>query len=120
MHRRPANILERNISRLHSILNMLNLTLLFGTASQTRPDRIGIFWNGGKIVLGSTDLEGSLSSLKVASVVLRADEGEDDNVSGNDTDEDTLDEGVVWHNRGTGGSLNRSFVAVTGGWRKEE
>ena len=78
-------------------------------------DYIGIFRSRVNVFLGGTGLEGGLASLEVASVILRADEGEDDNVKGNDADEDTLDEGVVGYDLGTGRCLDRGCVLFTTG-----
>jgi len=61
--------------------------LVFSWASWTRVD----------LLLRSSGLEHRLSSLKVAPVVLGANEGEDDDVGGYNSDEDALDESIVWH-----------------------
>lgn len=98
---------------------MLDLALLFRSAFQTGPILDGTV-ERRKIFLGSTDLEGGLALLEVAPVFLRAEEGEDDNVSGNDTDEDTLDEGVVRYDLGTGRGLDRSFMVIATDWGKNE
>ena len=54
------------------------------------------------------------------SVVLRAEEGEDDNVDGNNADEDTLDEGVVWHGLCASRGFDRRMVLVTTDCGREE
>jgi hypothetical protein len=116
-------IREPTFSYTHSLIfDMSNVTLFLGAASQTGPilGTVEVTWDRGNILLGSTDLEGGLAPLEVASVVFRADKGEDDNVNGNDTDENTLDEGVVRNNLGTGWCLNRSFMVIPTGWGEAE
>jgi len=54
-------------------------------------------WRRVNVFLRDISLERRLASLKVASVVLGSDECEDDDVYGHTSNEDTLDQGVVWH-----------------------
>jgi len=102
-----------------SILNLLDVTLLLAAASQAGPV-VGIPLDGVDVLLGSTDLEGSLASLKVASVVLRTEEGEDDDVRGNDTNKDALNEGVVRYDLGAGRGLDGDLVLFTAGCGREK
>jgi hypothetical protein len=99
---------------------MLDVALLLRTASHARPvlSSVGVAYEVADVLFGSTRLEGRLAPLEVASVVLGTEEGEDDDVRGNDTDEDTLDEGVVGYDLATGRCLNRSGVLITTGCRK--
>ena len=60
-------------------------------------------------------MEGGLASFEVASVVLRTKEGEDDDISGNDTDKDTLDKSVVWYDLVTGLCLDSCLVLIATG-----
>jgi hypothetical protein len=88
-------------SRRHSVLNMLHVPLLFTSAPSARllciSDAISLRRGGAYVLLRSTGLECRLSPLEVAPVVLRTDEGEDNDVSGNCSNEDSLNESVVWH-----------------------
>ena len=63
---------------------------------------LSISRDGAHVFLRSAGLERSLSSLEVASVFFGTDEGEDDEIDGHDSDEDTLDEGVIRDNFRTG------------------
>lgn len=93
---------------------MLNVSLLLRTASQARPvvGTISV-WGGVDVFLRSTSLEGGLAPFEVTSVILRAEEGKDDNVSSDDTDEDTLDEGIVRYDLGTSLCLNCGGMLIT-------
>ena len=51
-------------------------------------------------------------------MILGPEEGEDDNVSGNNTDKNTLNESVVGDNLGTGGCVYRCLMMITTGWRE--
>ena len=73
---------------------------------------MGIPLGGVDILLGSTGLGGSLASLKVASAVLRTEEGEYEDVRGNDTNKNTLNEGVVGYDLGVGRGLDGGFVTM--------
>ena len=97
---------------------MLNLALLFRAASQTRPilNTVGILRDRRNVLFGSTGLECGLAPLKVATVIFGAEEGEDDNVSSNDTDENALDECIVRYDFGAGRCLNGSFVVIATDW----
>ena len=87
-------------SSLSLILNVSDSTFLLLTASKTR--LLSICWGIAQVLLGSTGLERGLASLEVASVVFGTDEGEEEEIGGDDTDEDTLDEGVIGDNFGAG------------------
>ena len=110
-------ILNKNISP--SILDLLDITLLLVAASQAGPI-VGIPLDGVDILLGSTCLEGSLASFKVASMVLRTEEGEDEDVRGDDTNKNTLNEGVVGYDLGAGRGLDGSLVLVTTSYGREK
>ena len=79
------------------------LFLLIAFASHARPlikvvNSLDLRWGRvHDVVLRGASLECSLSFLEVASVVLRAYQGEDNDVGGHGSDEDGLDECVVWH-----------------------
>ena len=62
----------------------------------------------------STGLERRLSFLEVASVVLGTDEGKEDDVCGNTSDENALDKGVIWHIFWAIRSLNRRAGVLPG------
>ena len=70
-------------------------------------DYLTFSWNGVDILLRSASLERRLAFLKVTPVVLGTNEGEDDDVGRYASDEDALDEGVVWHVFWAIWSLNR-------------
>ena len=68
------------------------------------------------ILLRGTSLECRLAFFEVASVPLRADQGEDDNVGGHGSDEDCLDEGVVWYIFWAFRSLDRCTCVFSAGY----
>ena len=111
-HRRRAAKSQPSHQVAPSIFNMQGLALLV-TCTTFRARPLGSFRNGIHVLLRSTGLERRLASLEMASVVLGPDEGEDKDVSSHDTDEDTLDEGVVRHVFGTFRSLNRCAGAIS-------
>lgn len=80
---------------------MLDVGFLLSTASHARPlsviETVGI-WDSTDVLLGSTGLECGLSSLEVTSVVLGTDDGEDKDIGSHDSDEDTLNEGIIGYN----------------------
>ena len=80
-------------------LNVLDVTFLLRTF---HAGPLSISRDGAHVLLRSASLERRLSSLKVASVFFGTDEGEDDEIDGHDSDEDTLDEGVIRDNFRTG------------------
>lgn len=49
------------------------------------------------VLLRSTGLERRLASLKVASMVFRTNEREDNDVGSHASDEDALNEGIIWY-----------------------
>ena len=63
--------------------------------------------DGVHVLLRCASLERRLTSLEVTPVVFGTDEGEDDDVDSYSTDEDALNEGVVWHVFWTVRSLDR-------------
>jgi hypothetical protein len=69
-------------------------------------DRVGVF-------LRSTNLERCLASLEVTAVVLGTYKGENDNVYGNRSDEDALNQGVIRHIFWAVRSLNRRAEVFT-------
>lgn len=83
------------------VLNAFDVTFLIFFASGNRfvrfLDTLSFLWNRVHVLLRSACLERRLSPLEVTSVVFGTDQGEDDDVDGNRTDEDALNEGVVWH-----------------------
>jgi len=100
----------------------VKVTFLLTSTSHTRPlsirDSAGFSRDRTDVLLGSTGLERRLASLKVASVVLRTDEGEDDEVDGNDSDEDTLNEGVVGNILWASRCLNRRTRVFTTSYKE--
>ena len=58
---------------------------------------LGFIRNRADVFLGSPSLERRLASLEVGSVVLGTYEREDDDVCDNTSDEDALDNGIIWH-----------------------
>ena len=101
-----------------SVFDVLDILFLltpftFHTRYLHLPDFLGFFWDRSDIFLRSTSLERRLSSLKVASVVLGAYEGEDDDICGDTSYENALDHGVVWHVFWAIWSLNRRAEVFT-------
>ena len=66
-----------------------------------------MYWYRDDFFRRSTGLERRLASLEVASVVLGADEGKDDDVCGHTSDENSLNQSVVWYVFWAIRSLNR-------------
>ena len=69
---------------------LLNLSFLFSATFQT-----GLLDVNADVLLGGASLEGGFASLEVPSMILGADDDEEEEVGSDDTDKDTLDESVV-------------------------
>ena len=109
-HHQPAFLQDASFRR-SCVFNVLGFFFLLPSTSNTRLLHVSnptcFLRNGTNVLLRSTSLERGLASLKVASVVFRTEEGEDNNVRGNTSDEDALNERIVRHVFWALRSLNR-------------